>query len=297
MRIDGVFSGGGVKAFAFIGVLKSLEENHLYLERVAGTSAGAIVASFVAAGYQLDEIDDLLKELNLEEFLDPPRLTKILPFSKWLFLYFQLGLNKGDKLENWLYEQLARKNVYTFSDLRTDYLKVVVSDLSLGKLVVIPDDLKRVYGIEPKYFTVSKAVRMSAGFPFFFMPKKLPGRTKKKSVIVDGGLLSNFPMWIFDDGDQKQKRPIVGVKLSESVEQLGEPQEINNALEMFYALFSTMKKAHDTRYISKKEKNNIIFVPVKDVESVDFYIENKTREELIQLGENYANAFLKYWPR
>jgi len=150
--------------------------------------------------------------------------------------------------------------------------------------------------MEPKYFPVAKAVRMSAGFPFFFMPKKMPGRTKEKSIIVDGGLLSNFPLWIFDNGKGKRMRPILGAKLTDSVENMGELKDINNALKMFHALFSTMKQAHDARYISKSEQNNIIFVPVKEIDTVDFYITEETKEKLIQAGKTSTDDFLKHWP-
>lgn len=296
MKIDCVFSGGGVKAFAFIGALEMIEEKELQMERVAGTSAGAIVASFIAAGYTFSEINALLDELDLKQFLDPPKLTKIIPFSKWFFLYFQLGINKGDKLENWLFHHLATKGIYTFGDLKHGYLKVVVSDLSLGKLVVIPDDLKRIYGMEPNYFPVSKAIRMSAGFPYFFMPKKLPGKLKK-SIIVDGGLLSNFPLWVFETGEYKRERPILGVKLSGSVEKQKQPRDIKNAFDMFHALFSTMKLAHDSRYISTSDKNNIIFIPVEDVQSINFAIDADSKEELIRSGKHSANQFLKHWPK
>ncbi|WP_373892749.1 patatin-like phospholipase family protein [Virgibacillus natechei] len=296
MKIDGVFSGGGVKAYAFVGALKSIETNTLQLERVAGTSAGAIVASFVAADYSTEEIKDMLSELDLKEFLDPPGLSKLIPFSKWFFLYFQLGIYKGDKLEQWLYRQLAKKDIYTFHDLQSGYLKVIVSDLSLGKLVVIPDDLKRIYNIEPNYFPVSKAVRMSAGFPYFFMPKKLPGRSNKKSIIVDGGLLSNFPLWVFENSNNRSDRPILGVKLSETVEKKNQPREINNAFDMFQALFSTMKQAHDTRYISKSYNSHIIFIPVEAVGTTDFQINEEKKQLLIESGMKHADHFLKHWP-
>lgn len=297
MKIDGVFSGGGVKAYAFIGSLESIENNNLQLERVAGTSAGAIIAAFTAAGYHSKEIKNILDDINLQQFADPPKITKLLPFSKWFFLYFQLGINRGDKLEKWLYKQLAKKNVFTFNDLKPDHLKVVASDLSLGKLVVIPDDLDRVYGISGKYFPVAKAVRMSAGFPYFFMPKKLPGKnTNKKSIIVDGGLLSNFPLWIFDNGTYKRDRPILGVKLTTSIEGQ-QPQQIKNALHMFQALFSTMKKAHDTRYISTSEKKNIIFIPVEDIGTTDFTINKEAKDNLIKTGISITDSFLNSWPK
>ncbi|KKE80650.1 patatin-like phospholipase family protein [Oceanobacillus caeni] len=297
MKIDAVFSGGGVKAFAFAGVLKSLEESEFDLERVAGTSAGAIVASLIASDYKIDEIIQLTQELDLKKFLDPPALTKYIPMSKWLFLYFQLGLNKGKKLEDWLYQTLAQKNIYTFNDIKEGYLKVVVSDLSLGKLVIIPDDLERIYGIHPKHFPVSTAVRMSAGFPYFFMPKKMPGKTDKKSIIVDGGLLSNFPMWLFNDGEQRDTRPVLGIKFTGSVEKENTPRQISNAFDMFTALFATMKQAHDARYISKSEKNNIIFIPVEGVDTVNFHIDIKVKQELFDIGKTYTDEFLKHWPK
>lgn len=295
MNIDAVFSGGGVKAFAFVGALQSIEEKGLHLERVAGTSAGAIIASLIAAKYTTEEINNIIKEMNLKKLLDPPKLSTIFPFSKWLFLYYQMGFNRGEKLENWLHKILAAKNVTTFHDIKENYLKLVVSDLSLGKLIVIPDDLEENYGINPKHFPISKAVRMSAGFPFFFMPKKLPGKMKKKSIIVDGGLLSNFPIWVFEDEQGASKRPILGVKLSGAYDRQ-KMTEINNAIDMLQALISTMKQAHDERYISKKNIKNIIFIPVENVQTVDFNIDHKVKLELINKGRMSANTFLKHWP-
>jgi NTE family protein len=292
MKIDGVFSGGGVKAYAFIGALEGIADKKLEFERVAGTSAGAILAAFIAAGYELEEIKDLLDDLNLQEFLDPPSLTKIMPGSKWFFLYFQMGIYKGDKFEKWINYELAKKNIYTFSDIKEGYLKVVVSDLSLGKLVVIPDDLERVYGIKASDFPISRAVRMSAGFPYFFMPKIVAGKTK--SIVVDGGLLSNFPIWVFESETNKRMRPILGLKLSDSPQQ-NSPKKIKNALDMLHALFSTMKQAHDARYIAKSEKSNIIFIPVKNVQTTDFMISNDEKQQLIESGRNETEKFLKQW--
>lgn len=294
MKIDGVFSGGGVKAFAFLGALERIEENNLTFERVAGTSAGAILAAFIAAGYNIRELHAMLDELELREFLDPPPLTKFIPASKWFFLYFQMGINKGNKMEDWVSHQLAKRNIYTFGDIKKNYLKVIVSDLTLGKLVVIPDDLERVYGINPEHFPVAKAVRMSAGFPYFFMPKKIRGKNKIKSMIVDGGLLSNFPIWVFENQTNKRTRPIIGLKLSDSPEH-SRPNNIKNGLDMLQALFSTMKQAHDARYIAKSEKENIIFIPVKDVQTTNFMLEKTVKEQLMNSGRDVATRFLKSW--
>lgn len=294
MKIDGVFSGGGIKAYAFIGALESVYKHGLEFERVAGTSAGAIIASLLASGYTLKEIEQTIETLDLDLFLDPPVLSKLVPGLKWLFLYFQMGLYHGKKFEDWLHHKLAEKNVYTFSDLPNGRLKVVASDLSLGRIVVIPDDLEKVYHINPQLFPVAKAVRMSAGFPYFFMPKKLPGQSKDKSIIVDGGLLSNFPLWVFET-TPKNSRPILGVKLSESADYT-RPRTIKNALDMLHALFSTMKQAHDARYISKTDQDNIIFIPVKNIAAMDFKLNQTEKENLIKLGRENAEQFLKFWP-
>lgn len=294
MKIDGVFSGGGVKAFAFVGALESIEDQNLQFVRVAGTSAGAIIAAFLSAGYHYKEIRCKLDELQLKEFLDPPSLTKYIPGSRWLLLYFQMGIYKGDKFERWIYDQLAERNIFTFGDLPKGNLKVVVSDLTLGKLVVLPDDLEQIYGINPDDFPIARAVRMSAGFPYFFIPKKLTGKDRVKSLIVDGGLLSNFPIWVFDSETNKRTRPILGVKLSDSP-QPNNPRQIKNALDMLHALFSTMKQAHDARYIAKSEKANIIFIPVQNVDTTDLMIDDEVKKKLMKTGKEKAADFLKNW--
>ncbi|WP_080874586.1 patatin-like phospholipase family protein [Oceanobacillus timonensis] len=294
MKIDAVFSGGGVKGFAYVGVLESWQEKNLQVERAAGTSAGAIIAGLLAAGYHYKDIKQMMKTLDVEKLADPPLLSKVLPVTKWLFLYFQLGLYKGVQLEEWLRDVLARQGVYQFGDLKSGALKVVVSDLSLGKLVVIPDDLERVYGLHPDTFSVAAAIRMSAGFPYFFMPKRIQGRKKEKSVMVDGGLLSNFPLWVFTEDTKKQPRPIIGVKLTDPSASL-EPRKIQNALQMFPALFATMKQAHDNRYISKQQADHIIFVSAPEQNSMNFNITEENREKLRIIGKESSEKFLRTW--
>ncbi|MDL4841575.1 patatin-like phospholipase family protein [Aquibacillus rhizosphaerae] len=295
MKIDGVFSGGGVKAFAFIGALEKLEDEGYTFSRLAGTSAGAIVAGLVAAGYKATEIEDLLTELDLKSFLDTTDIGKYLPFLKWFKLYFTMGLYKGNAFENWLYKVLAQKGVYTFHDLPRGSLKVIVSDLTLGRMVVLPDDLKSLYGINPNSFLISKSIRMSAGIPYFFKPEKITGLSYGKSVIVDGALLSNLPMWVFDKDRSTKKRPIIGMKLSETIGRIPS-KKIDNAIDMLQALITTMMKAHDTRYVSKKHINDVLFLPVKDVDTTNFELTQQAKADLIKLGRKHTATFLKKWP-
>lgn len=293
--MDGVFSGGGVKALAFIGALEELEARGYSFSRVAGTSAGAILASLTAAGYTAKELKERLKSISFEELVDVPLSDRLFPFMKWLLLYYRLGLYKGNQLEKVLEEWLEDKGVRTFADLSPGSLKVICSDLTLGRIVVLPDDLKKVYGIDPATFSVAKAVRMSAGLPYFFIPVKIHGKTGR-SVIIDGGVLSNFPLWIWEKKSGCRTRPIIGMKLSDEPDKLPE-QKIKNAIQMFHALFKTMQQAHDARYISKTMSKDIIFIPVNGVETTDFDMSAEQKEALMNLGHKHASEFLQRWSR
>lgn len=294
MQIDCVFSGGGIKAYAFIGALEKVGEHNLQISRVAGTSAGAIFAALLAANYTIDEIKEILFELNIEDILDPPVLSKYMSFIKWISLYRQMGMYKGDKFERWMEIILANKGVHTFQDIEAGSLKIVVSDISLGKLVILPDDLQRVYGLEPKHFNIATAIRMSAGFPYFFMPKKLHYHDTY-SYIVDGGVLSNFPLWIFRRNN-RDKRPVLGMSLSETIENAPHIK-INQSLDMFRALFTTMMQAHDTRYIAKTKQKHIVFLPVKQFKTLDYTINLEGKQQLCSIGYEEMGRFLKNWPK
>jgi NTE family protein len=293
MEIDGVFSGGGVKGIAIIGAVKAIEEKGFSFKRLAGTSAGSIIASLVAAGYSSDEIFKMMDEINLKDFLDPRKTFLPAPFGKWILLYWRLGLYKGNVLEGWIAEKLALKGLRTFADLPPNKLRVIASDLTNGRLVVIPNDLPN-YGIPIGSFSIAKAIRMSCSIPYFFEPVKIKS-VDGCNVVVDGGVLSNFPMWLFDQENVKKVRPVLGIKLTTNGSNQPPKNNINNAIQMFEALFETMKDAHDSRYISRKHEKNIIFIPTEGVLSTEFDLSDERKQALFQVGEQSANEFFKKW--
>ncbi|WP_411738633.1 patatin-like phospholipase family protein [Peribacillus sp. S4] len=291
MIIDGVFSGGGIKGYGLVGALQELEEKGFEFHRTAGTSAGSIIAAFVAAGYTGKEMEKLFLDIDLSGLLDKRRGLLPIPFAKWLLLYWKLGLYKGNALETWVAGKLAERNVVTFKDVRPKSLRIITSDISNGKLVVLPDDLPN-YGIDPSAFPVAKAVRMSCSIPYFFEPVKL-NVGKSKFLFVDGGVLSNFPMWLFNSDHVRKERPVIGLRLS--VDEIWKPHEVDNAVELFSALFKTMKDAHDARYISKKHVHNIVFIPMKGISAMDFNLNDEKKGELIDKGRQCTKEFLKKW--
>lgn len=290
MIVDGVFSGGGIKGFAYVGALKVLEERGFQFGRVAGTSAGAILAAFIAAGFNAQELEEIFDDLNLNVLLNPPKICIGMPFLKWVNLYVRFGMYRGKSLEKWFYDKLATKGIFTFGDLPEGSLKLIASDLTTGRILVLPDDLKN-YGINAHTFSIAHALRMSCGLPFFFEPVYLKNGVNE-NVIVDGGVLSNFPLWIFDNGHQI--RPILGLKLSSANEEMA-PREIDNGIQLFEALFATMQNAHDNRYIARKHEKNIIFIPVEKFSTTQFDIDEETKNKLMCIGKDRTIQFLKTW--
>jgi NTE family protein len=292
LDIDGVFSGGGIKGLAFVGAYQELEKRGYRFKRLAGTSAGSIVAAMIAAGYNSKEMLDELNSLEAEQILDEQRSIFPFKFIKWIPIYWRLGLYKGQALENWIDERLKKKGVKTFGDLPPGGLRVVASDLTNGKILIIPDDLYK-YNIPFESFSVAKAVRMSCSLPYFFEPVRLK-TSEGKVIIVDGGVLSNFPMWLFDQENVKKIRPVLGLKLSPDYKNIP-PNEINNALQMFEALFTTMKDAHDARYISRKHEKNIIFIPTEGILTTEFGLTEEKKQELVNIGREQTIKFLQKW--
>lgn len=294
MEIDGVFSGGGIKGLALIGAYEAIESKGFTFKRLAGTSAGSIIAGLVAAGYSSQELKDLLDHLDFKKLLDSRNSWLPIPkqIAKWILLYWRLGLYKGKVLENLLTELLEAKGVYTFADLPKDSLKVIASDLSNGRLLVLPDDLVQ-YGVPIDSFPVARAIRMSCSIPYFFEPVKLRS-LEGISVLVDGGVLSNFPMWIFVNKDTQKVRPVLGLTLSSKI--MDQPKHnIKNGVQLFEALFETMKEAHDARYISRKHEKDIVFISAENFMSTDFQLTKEKKDALIDLGRSKTLKFLKTW--
>lgn len=293
MYIDGVFSGGGIKGFALIGAYQAIESKGIKFKRVAGTSAGSILSAFISAGYTSSEIIELMTEIDLTTFLDA-RKRKLLPDNiiNWFFLFWKMGLYRGDVLEEWVATKLAAKGIYTFGDLPPQTLRFIASDLTNGRILILPEGLKE-YGINPETFPIAKAVRMSCCLPYIFEPVQLKTQNRR-SIVVDGAVLSNFPMWLFDTENVVNKRPVLGIKFT-STNQDAIEHKIKNAIGLFGALFETMMTAHDSRYISRKHVKNIVFIPTDSNLTTEFSLSNEKKLELIKLGKTKTEDFLKKW--
>jgi NTE family protein len=110
---------------------------------------------------------------------------------------------------------------------------------------------------------------------------------------VDGGLLSNFPVWLFDtDGDIPQW-PTFGFKLVEPG--AGTPHKIRGPLSMLASLFSTMMEAHDALYIKEENFVRTLPIPTLGVNTTEFNISKERSEALYQSGRKAGEKFFAGW--
>jgi len=217
-KVDGVFEGGGVTGIGLVGAASEIEAAGYEFVNLAGTSAGAIVASLLAAGYSAAELKQIINDFNFSKLEDPPWPGHIPLIGSLADEIFYKGLYKGDVFLSQMRELLEAKKIVTFRDFidpaypddpRYHFkLQVVASDISRRQMLVLPRDINsNDYGMKPEDLDVALAVRMSMSIPYFFEPIKL-----KESYIVDGGLLSNFPIELFDS-DGPPDWPTFGFKL------------------------------------------------------------------------------------
>lgn len=290
LKADAVFEGGGARGIAFIGAIQALEEENVEWQRLAGTSAGAVIAALLASGYKSNEIRDHLSKLDFSKLRGRSYINRIPIFGTLLELMLHLGIYKNDYLEAWLDSLLLEKGIKTFADLPEEKLKIIASDVSNGQMLILPDDLER-YGMTPADLKVSTAVMMSASLPFFYRPVIWKSKDRKKSYILDGGLLSNFPIWIFDTDNPRF--PTFGFRFVK--DKVNIDAVIPTPLHLFKNIFKTMLQAHDLRYLNKETIERTIQIPTGDINATDFELDKDEIDFLYISGYTSTKEFLSKW--
>ncbi|RYD75566.1 MAG: hypothetical protein EOP53_16265 [Sphingobacteriales bacterium] len=211
--------GGGVRGIAYAGVVKVLEQKGVLqnIEKVAGSSAGAIAGLMISIGYNAAEIDSILMDLSIEKFNDGNWGA----IGKYNRVKNRYGIYKGNQFEKWLKELVftkTGKEELSFEELHQLHLKnsaykdlyVTGTNLSKQQLEIFS------YEHSPQ-MSVALAVRISGGIPFYFEPIALDNSlkriSKKDSLLavnyyVDGGMLCNYPISMFDSCEN-QKNPLL----------------------------------------------------------------------------------------
>ena len=310
---DAVFEGGGIKGIGLVGALKIFEKNGYEWKNLCGTSAGSIVAALIAVGYLAEEIKKLMLQLDYSKISDKNHFS-IPIVSNTGNLIFKKGIFKGDYIKNWIDEALSNKLKHskgkkvTFGDLiipeekgillndnkymRKYKLHIIATDISNGKMLILPEDIAE-FGINPDDLEVSLAIRMSMSIPYFFQPVNLNNvNTNKKSLIVDGGVLSNYPVWIFDVNGSP-RWPTIGFKLGGNKEI--REHKISNIINFTSSIIETMLEAQDDIHIRDMDYLRTVKINTLDIKTTDFNISKEKIMELYNSGELCASEFLENW--
>ncbi|MCW2515393.1 MAG: putative esterase of the alpha-beta hydrolase superfamily [Mycobacterium sp.] len=318
-RADLVLSGGGVKGVGLVGAVVALLDAGYQPQRISGTSAGSIVGAIVAAAAHTGsmtgaQVKELALQLDYRKFLDPGPVERVPLVGPSLALLRGSGIYKGDYAHEWIRRQLAGLGVVTFGDLALDdealppeqryRLVVTVADVTTGQLLRLPWDYRRVFGLDPDEQVVADAVRASMSIPFFFRPVSLTSTAGLTSTLVDGGLLSNFPIDSLDRQDGKTPRwPSFGITLlpnlphgNDKVIPALSALRLLGAPHLLEDVITTVLVGRDQAYLNQPWVDaRAIRVDATDVGFLDFDItENEAQAQYLK-GYGAAERFLADW--
>ena len=182
--------------------------------------------------------------------------------GKLLSLLFSLGVYNNRYLEKWMEQVLSERGIRTFGDLhrRGRRLIIPVSDLSMRRLLIFPDDLS-LLGLNPETFSVARAVLASSSIPVFFEPVSLRDARGREHLLVDGGLLSNFPIWAME-AEEDPNCPTFGFQFLDWNEEAGADYWLvkRNLPDYLRALVSTCMEAIDNSMRPEENQRQIIWI-------------------------------------
>ncbi len=277
-QIGLALSGGGVRGFAHIGVLRALDEMRVPVDRLAGTSVGALVGSLYAAGYSAGEIENMIRSKDWDQIIFTDRIErKALPmrrkadYERYLF-DLELGIQNGDIslppalvqgqnlsliLHSWL---LPVENIHDFSQLPIPF-QVVTTDLETGEMRIL------------KSGSLVDSVRASASFPGFFAPVQIDGQ-----LLFDGGPKNNLPT---DIVRKMGSDIVIGINIAPVLQkrnQLKDLVQITDQVMNMVVVESSRRQAAQA---------NILITPdLKDAKT--FYY--RSLSELIEIGRQSTLA-------
>lgn len=312
--------GGGVRGLAYSGALEVLDQKGILsnIENIAGSSAGAIAGLVVALGYSSHEIDSVLQNLKIGEFNDGKFF-----FSKIKRIKKEYGMYKGEKFEAWLAHLIEFKTGnadITFNDLHQMHLNdkkfknffCTGTNISQQRLEILS------WKTQPD-MKLRTAVHISSCIPFYFIPVAIDGEgnevslkdtTANYDLYVDGGMLCNYPINIFDscankgnpltDNDVIYNRQTIGLKL-ERGEQINEfnqnktdiaAYEIKNMKQYYSAVMNLMMESVNRKSPDlSNEKGRTIYISYDDISGRPRKVSNKEKNILHNNGSFAANKF------
>ena len=314
--------GGGVRGLAYPGALQVLEEQGVLngIQNVAGSSAGAIAGIMVALNYSSHEIDSVLHSIKVQEFNDGRFfIGKIKRVTK------EYGIYKGVKLSDWIGNLIKYKTGHediTFRGLHELHLKdPAFKNFYCTGTNISKQELEIFSWENWPDMKLKTAVHISSCIPFYFVPIAIDDQGNevpleqdsiKYDLYVDGGMLCNYPISIFDScknggnplvcNDVVFNPQTLGLKL-ERAEQIDlfeqnkthvAPYEIGSMKDYSAAVMNLLVETLNRR--SPELKNEIgrtIYISYGNISGKPRKVSLKEKDELYTNGVSAANKFFK----
>lgn len=320
-----VMEGGGVRGLAYSGALEVLEENGIIqnIDNVAGSSAGSIAGLVVSLGYSAHEIDSVLQSLKIGEFNDGKFFVGRIRRIK-----NEYGMYKSDAFEAWLAHLIEFKTGnanLTFNDLHRMHLENNnFKDLYCTGTNISQQRLEIFSWKTWPEMKLKTAVLISSSIPFYFTPVSidslgnevsLKDTMAKYDLYVDGGMLCNYPINIFDScengNDPLTCKNVIynpqtlGLKL-ERGEQIKEfengktaiaPYQIKSMKQYSSAVMNLMMESINRKSLNlENERGRTIYISYGDISGRPRKIAAAERKILNDNGKEAANNFFNNIP-
>jgi NTE family protein len=267
-------SGGGALGLTEIGVIRWMEENHIPIARIAGTSMGSIIGSMYATGMSPEEIQKFAKKINWDQaFLPEPGYTDIsyrrkqdrrdflvaAPLGLKHGLRGPNGLNSG-QAAGLLLDRVAYPNsgVTDFDELPIPF-RCVATDMQSGEAVVLHSGY------------LGDAVRASMAIPGVFTPVELNGR-----VLADGGMVQNIPV---ETAKDMGADTVIAVELHYPPGDVGQLSTLVGVLSRAIDVMITQNEHHSLALAQAKVRIDMKGFAITDYKRLD---------ELVELGYKAA---------
>ena len=200
-KVGVVLSGGAASGIAHIGVLKALEENHIPIDYIAGTSMGALVGALYSIGYSPAQIEALVQTERFKNW------SEGVIDQKYAY-YFK----KDDDNASWLTFKLSLDSAFATS-LPTNLISPIAMDFGMMELTgaaaaatnynfdslfvpfrCVASDIEKKESVVFRKGDLAQSVRASMSYPFYIRPITVDGK-----LMFDGGLYNNFPSNVMYD--------------------------------------------------------------------------------------------------
>ena len=281
-----VFESGGVKGVAYVGAIRALQERGVLqqVQRVAGTSAGAIMACLLALRFKPDEIHEAVFNMDFKSFEDDKSYRKVRS---------EYGLYAGDAFLEWMSDLLLRKGFnpqMTFAQLH----KAGYPDLKVYAVDLYTQQLQAFSFLQTPDTIVLEAVRASMSIPLYFRAWQFSNGIPNTNLYVDGGVLLAYPFYAFEKEGATYANTL-GLRL-DNLNKTTEPHVFgyDNFPEYAKALFSALLKAQDAAFLEDKQaQSSTVRINDLGISGTNFDLSVEEKNALINEGYKATCTFLE----